>query len=158
MFQIVEAEVYTLGQYHNFKDLINMTIRSLKHVLVIFLISVSSTWAEAASAECPGTNQVENNDCAAESFRQADGELNTLYKEQMKRLEAAPKTKDRLRDSQRAWVVFRDKACLYEAGTAEESGSMWPSENFGCMEYQTKKRIEDIKTYLACTDNGCPGN
>jgi uncharacterized protein YecT (DUF1311 family) len=133
-------------------------MKILKPALAILLLAVSSTWAKVGLAECPGTTQVENNDCAAESFRKADGELNSLYKEQMKRLDAAPKAKERLRDSQRSWVAFRDKACLYEIGTAAESGSMWPSENFGCMEYHTKKRIEDIKMYLECTDNGCPGN
>ena len=130
-------------------------------VLLPFLLSmVFVLIATTAHAESPSkklnclevTTQTEMNECAAERFKVADDELNRLYKEKLATLEA---DRESFRDMQRAWVVFRDKACLYESGPVE-GGSMWALEHFNCMEYHTKKRIDDIKMYLSCTQNGCP--
>ena len=119
-------------------------------------------WAGASASagdqqekwNCDGT-QLEMNFCAADRYKRADEELNRLYQEQINRLETAG-SKTRLRDAQRAWISFRDKSCLYQAGMREESGSIWPMEYHGCMEYYTKQRIENIRKYLSCTQNGCP--
>jgi uncharacterized protein YecT (DUF1311 family) len=97
---------------------------------------------------------IEINACASEQFKHADDELNRLYKEKMTALETK-ESKDRLRDSQRAWVSFRDKACSYESDQFS-GGSIWPLMHFGCMERHTQKRIDDLKGYLACTENDCP--
>jgi uncharacterized protein YecT (DUF1311 family) len=94
------------------------------------------------------------NDCAQDKFKHADGELNRLYKEKMAALETK-ESKDRLRDSQRAWVTFRDKACSYESDQFSD-GSIWGLMHFNCMEQQTNKRIEDLKRYIACVENDCP--
>jgi uncharacterized protein YecT (DUF1311 family) len=110
----------------------------------------------SAKVNCDeASTQLEMNICAGEDFKLADEELNRLYKEKMAALETKD-SKDRLRDMQRAWVVFRDKACFYEAGPREEGGSGWLLDDAICMEYHTKKRIEDLKKYLECTQNGCP--
>ena len=99
------------------------------------------------------TTQLETNVCAGEQFKLADEELNRLYKEKLDTLTA---DRESFRDMQRAWLVFRDKACFYETGPREEGGSSWPLTDATCMEYHTKKRIEDLKMYLKCTQNGCP--
>jgi len=99
------------------------------------------------------STQYEMNVCAGEQLRLADEELNRLYKE---KLDTLTSDRESFRDMQRAWLVFRDKACFYETGPREEGGSSWPLSNAMCMEYHTKKRIEDIKKYLKCTQNGCP--
>jgi len=109
---------------------------------------------ESGKWDCSGT-QLDMNFCAAASFKHVDDELNALYRRQVDRLRDAP-SRARFRDAQRAWLVFRDKSCLYQAGPREESGSIWPLEHFGCMEYHTKQRILDMKEYLECTQNGCP--
>ena len=97
--------------------------------------------------------QLEMNVCSGEKFKLADEELNRLYKEKLDTLTA---DRESFRDMQRAWLVFRDKACFYETGPREEGGSNWPLSYAICMEYHTKKRIEDLKKYLQCTQNGCP--
>lgn len=99
-------------------------------------------------------NQMQLNFCASADFHDADLEMNNLYTTQMTRL--TDPEKSRLRDSQRAWLVFRDKACLYEARARDESGSIWPLEHFACLTAHTKQRVEDLKGYVACTQNGCP--
>lgn len=97
---------------------------------------------------------LEINYCAAKQYKLADDELNRLFKEKMAALETK-ESKDRLRDAQRAWVLFRDKACSYEADQFS-GGSIWPLMQNNCMERQTQKRITDLKDYLACTANDCP--
>lgn len=99
-------------------------------------------------------NQLTLNRCASFEFGQADEELNALYKEQVERL--SPKTQKRLRLAQRSWIAFRDADCRYRAGPREESGSIWELQYLSCMTKHTTRRIEDIKGYLACTENGCP--
>ena len=101
------------------------------------------------------STQLEMNICADKDLKLADDELNRLYKEKMAALETK-ESKDRFRDMQRAWLVFIDKACFYETGPREEGGSIWPLTYAKCKEYHTKKRIEDLKGYLDCTQNGCP--
>ena len=107
-----------------------------------------------AKSNCILATQREMNECTAEQFKNSDDDLNHLYKE---KLEALTVNRDSFRDMQRAWLVFRDKACIYEAGPREGGGSIWPSQYFNCMKYHTKKRIEDLKKYIECTQNGCPG-
>ncbi len=130
----------------------HMTIRALTSTAIFFTFAVASMLAEAG---CPESNQLEMNECAAKSFKKVDSELNKLYKNEMNRLQDE-KTRERLRESQRAWIIFRDKACRFENGPAEESGSIWPQLNFSCLERHTRKRIEDIKKYLACHGAPCP--
>lgn len=127
-------------------------IKELGIAILLCAFAVAPTWAEPG---CPGTNQVEMNECAAASFKKADAELNKLYKMQIDRLEDED-AKQRLRDAQRAWIAFRDTACLYEAGPPDESGSIWALEHFSCLNYHTRKRIEDMKEYLACDSPPCP--
>jgi uncharacterized protein YecT (DUF1311 family) len=111
--------------------------------------------AKRLRSECvAGGNQRELNACATADFYESDLEMNELYKTQFDRLRGPAKL--RLRDSQRAWIKFRDAACLYEAGLATESGSMWQMDQNLCMTTHTKQRTEDLKSYVACTENGCP--
>jgi uncharacterized protein YecT (DUF1311 family) len=145
---------HTVRQSNNFGDLIHMPIKTLGLILIFLSFTATVSWSEEVDG-CPGVNQLEVNQCASFSFYEADAELNKSYEEQMSRIET-PKIKKRLRDSQRAWIVFRDKACRYETGPSEESGSIWPLHHFGCMERQTRKRIEDLTNYLDCTTDDCP--
>lgn len=109
---------------------------------------------ETGKFNCDGT-QLEMNYCAAAKSEHADNELNAHYQRQMNLLRTTA-SKARLRDAQRAWLTFRDKACLYEAGPPEESGTSWPLDHFGCMERITIPRIQDMLEYLQCTTPGCP--
>ena len=125
-------------------------------LLAITWMACFSARAEHESGKwnCDG-NQMEMNFCAAARFKHVDDEMNKLYRAQLNRLDEQA-TKARFREAQRAWVTFRDKACVYEACPREGAGSIWPLEHFGCMEQHTKRRIENLKAYLECTANGCP--
>jgi uncharacterized protein YecT (DUF1311 family) len=132
---------------------------STKIATGVALIASGSLHAEHDSGKwnCDGS-QLEMNFCAAERYKHADESLNQLYRRKLSELMDAP-TQARFRDAQRAWIVFRDKACLYEAGPYDANGggrTIWALQDFTCRERLTKQRIDDLKEYLQCTQNGCP--
>ncbi len=99
--------------------------------------------------------QMQMNFCARDDFDASEKEMNDLYDKKMDYLQTQ-KNKDRLSNSQEAWITYRDKACFYEAGPSEESGSIWPMEQFSCLAQLNNQRIQTLKKYAKCTDNGCP--
>lgn len=97
-------------------------------------------------------NQMEMTYCAEQGWQEADADLNAVYKEAM----AAMKETDSylpaelkgaaaaLRDAQRAWIPYRDKAC--EAyGFQARGGSMEPMLIYGCLATMTRQRVEELK-------------
>jgi uncharacterized protein YecT (DUF1311 family) len=103
--------------------------------------------------EAPEGTQMQLGQCAQADYYAADMEMSALYVQKMAILREPAHT--RLRDAQRAWISFRDKSCLYEVGTAEESGTVWGMEVSMCKTAHTRQRIKELKEYVACTENGC---
>ncbi len=98
-------------------------------------------------------NQLAMNVCASYRFELADKALNEQYKQNLAALkEQAAQT--RLREAQRAWIIFRDKDCLADTGPREESGSIWPLLHFSCLAKHATRRTEDLKVQ-ACGMEGC---
>ena len=130
----------------------------LLNSLVIFLLTVfvSAAWAaEGGTGDCDmGGNMSQMRACAGTRLTKADQELNRSYKQLITRL--SEKNRRRLRDSQRAWLSYRDKACNYEVGPSTEGGTLWSMEEALCEEKLTKQRNEILRGYVACTQNGCP--
>lgn len=108
----------------------------------------------AIEGECQHGNQHQLNECAYSQLEKSDAEMNRLYIEQISYLNKA--NKERLRASQRAWIVYRDKACHYEARSRAESGSIWLMQNSLCLESFTRARTQVLKAYVECRYNGCP--
>ena len=98
-------------------------------------------------------NQLAMNVCASHRFDLADQALNQQYKQNLATLQDAA-TQPRLREAQRAWLIFRDKDCLADTGPRAESGSIWPLLHFSCLEKHTVRRTEDLKLQ-ACGLQGC---
>jgi uncharacterized protein YecT (DUF1311 family) len=78
--------------------------------------------------------------CAESRALEADIEMNRLYATQMARLRAS--SKGSLRESQRAWLTFRDKACYYESGlkghALESHATTGPMTLYYCREQLTR--------------------
>ena len=130
-------------------------------LLILILLSTGLAWAQKddellrESLKNCDANQLAMNTCARYRFDVADKKLNDLYQRKLRLLETSA-TKKRFIAAQRAWISFRDRACLYDAGPREESGSIWPLEYFSCMLLHTGRRIEDMEENIQCTQNGCP--
>lgn len=109
----------------------------------------------ADETPCDENNATEMNACAAKQFQISETEMTKTYQHVMNSRKTQ-QAKDRLQDSQNAWLNYRDKACLYETGLKEESGTNWPFEDNNCKTNLTDERNEMLKVYIACTPEGCP--
>jgi uncharacterized protein YecT (DUF1311 family) len=104
--------------------------------------------AAASATECDRNDptQIGLNRCAQADFAVADAKLNQLYKQLIAKSGADEKTA--LRDTQRAWVAYRDKECEYETiGSA--GGSIRPMEEWECATALTEARAKDFAKFLA---------
>jgi uncharacterized protein YecT (DUF1311 family) len=95
--------------------------------------------------DCNRANtQLDLDQCAQANFEAADRRLNEVYHAAM---DAAGDESARvqLRDSERAWISFRDQECARQVGPREGGGSIWPMNLANCLEEKTAKRIRELR-------------
>ncbi len=78
------------------------------------------------------------NACASDEYERQDKKLNISYGQVMAKKRT--KAKITLRNSQRKWIIARDKVCISERADYE-GGSMAPLVYFTCMTNETIARI-----------------
>lgn len=129
----------------------------MRRLLLLALLAVAPTSAAHAEDCSEARTQADMNVCADKSYKQADAELNALYKEIKDRLAGAPEAAKQLVAAQRAWVAFRDAECSF-AASGVSGGSIYPTVYAGCLEDLTLARVADFKTFLSCLegDLSCP--
>ena len=96
--------------------------------------------------------QQEMNYCAEQEWKEADRRLNAEYRKAraaMQNLddlypEDQKGAADALRDAQRAWITFRDKACEAE-GWLFKGGTMEPLIFWTCMSSLTEQRTQSLE-------------
>ena len=79
-------------------------------------------------------------------FEQADAELNKTYEALLAKLPDA-ESKQKLKESQRAWLAFRDAEAALAADQAR-GGSMAPTLRYETITERTRKRIKQLNTRL----------
>ncbi|MCV3274308.1 lysozyme inhibitor LprI family protein [Roseobacter sp. WL0113] len=92
--------------------------------------------------------------CASRAAEAADAELNAVWAiaiDAAERRDAADRDYDisseaLLRDAQRSWIAFRDKACSAEA-TFARGGTMANQLFLLCLERLTLRRTEDLRLF-----------
>lgn len=109
----------------------------------------------SAQAEDCDATQVSMNQCAGKEYAALDAELNTQYKAQMAYL-TTPARKKQLQDTQKKWIAYRDADCLYQVGKREDGGSLWPLSQTQCLAEHTRVRVEQLKAFTSCRQEGCP--
>ena len=112
----------------------------------------------ARGADCGAAQtQTAMNEYANDAFVKADAALNAAYAQLTRRLRPDPGTAQRLVTAQKAWVAFRDSECASEA-SGVEGGSVHPFIETQCLESITRRRTEEIRSFLHCQegDLGCP--
>ncbi len=111
-------------------------------ILVLALL-----FAVAPAPAHGGQSMMELKQTARRDFEKADADLNVVYKDIVSQL--SPKGAAALRESQRAWVIFRDKTA--EAyGTHEEGGSLEGLMAIRCLEATTQNRTGELKKLFLC--------
>ena len=109
-------------------------------LFVLLLVPVTQVHAQTQAAM---------NAQARADFARADAELNKTYQSVLAKLPAA-ESKQKLRETQRAWVASRDAEAARAAKEAE-GGSMAPTLRYETMTDLTRKRITELKAMI---DNG----
>ena len=108
--------------------------------------------ATAQEIDCANAMaQMELNQCAYQDWEAADANLNAAYKTAMalmKEWDAGMPAGEKggaeaLKEAQRAWITFRDKACEAE-GYAMKGGSAEPLLVYGCMRVLTEERTSHL--------------
>ncbi|MGR3500875.1 lysozyme inhibitor LprI family protein [Pseudaestuariivita sp.] len=122
---------------------------------VVCLSLLMATPAAAQTLNCadPQT-QVEMTGCAAEAYEAADEDLNLAWGMAIAQARILDqglgadevKTSVILRDAQRAWIPFRDKACEAESLLAR-GGSMQNMLFYICLERLTRARTEELRFF-----------
>ena len=88
--------------------------------------------------------QSEMNAQARAEFERADTELNKIYNALLTRLPDA-ESKQKLLDSQRAWIAFRDAEASFAADQVR-GGSAAPALRYTTMTECTEQRIKQLKS------------
>jgi len=101
--------------------------------------------------DCASKNtQFEMTGCARLGHKQADAALNRVYRDLLKKLTDAD-AKNLLRDSERAWVAYRDKQCAFESSGAK-GGTVQPMVLANCQWGLTDLRIKELERQASCPE------
>ncbi len=105
--------------------------------------SNSSLDSIQSESPCAGAqNTIEISECWQNQYNKADAELNKIYKEIMANLDQNGKNK--LRDSQRTWIAYRDKQAD-EASSQYEGGTLASVAHIQTLAELTQKRVKELK-------------
>lgn len=110
--------------------------------------------AAEPSVDCSNAmTQADMNVCSYRDFQSADRTLNKAWGEAAAAAKVADRNGlsgafDRLLDAQRKWLAYRDAQCLSENGPREQSGTIWPLLQNGCLTQLTQARTTQLHDYL----------
>lgn len=113
-------------------------------VAVASLLLLSGLPVQSALAKCPGENQSEMNQCAAQAADRATLAMKAAYNKAYAQLE--PEDKADLFNSQVAWIQYMRAWCLVSTSSSK-GGSIRPLEVAMCHETLTKAREKDLKSF-----------
>ena len=106
-------------------------------LLIAALVALPTSHANAQT-------QAEMNREAAKDFHKADAELNSVYAAFVAKLPDA-ESKRKLKESQRAWIAFRDAEAVFAADQFR-GGSAAPVLRWTSITETTEQRIKQLKT------------
>lgn len=121
---------------------------------LVALLAFVPAAAQARNCAAPMT-QADMTQCAALDYQAADRELNRVYKlaiARARQMDAYLRPGETpavqiLRDAQRAWIPFRDKACEAESLLAR-GGSMQSQLYYSCLEQLTLERTKGLRFFV----------
>ena len=93
--------------------------------------------------------------CSSPNVQQADQRLNDVYRSLRGDLSAQDKV--RLRDSERAWIAFRDKECAFRTSSTAHGGN-YTQQLSVCLAEMTNERLTELNRIASCRADasGCP--
>ncbi|MCB1505993.1 MAG: DUF1311 domain-containing protein [Hyphomicrobiaceae bacterium] len=130
-----------------------VTTLALTLVLVLVLQASAQTQPEADIDCSNAMSTAEINSCADRAFDAADKKLNQVYQQAITRIPEfatvppfdQKKWEETLRNSQRAWLAYRDAQCKDHVALFWGGGSGTSAAVLGCMTEKTKERTREIE-------------
>jgi len=122
-------------------------------LLALWLPAAPAAAQQDPDIDCDNaTVQMELTYCAEKEWEAADKTLNTTYSAAMKAMRAMDAdlsadlkgAAEALKEAQRAWVPYRDKACA-AAGFLARGGSMEPMLIYSCLAELTEQRTQQLE-------------
>jgi uncharacterized protein YecT (DUF1311 family) len=99
-----------------------------------------------AAMQVQAQTQAAMNAQARAEFERADADLNKTYQSVLAKLPTV-ESKQKLRETQRAWIASRDAEAARAAGEAD-GGSIAPTIRYETMTHLTEERVNELKTML----------
>lgn len=126
-------------------------------LLSAMLFALPLSVAQADECMDNAEDQAAMTSCAAQAYQQSDTDLNKLFHEIRQRLTDDTDAQHLLRESERAWIAFRDAECSFAASRVD-GGSAYPMIYDLCLDELTQQRIDKLRQYLSCEedDMSCP--
>jgi uncharacterized protein YecT (DUF1311 family) len=121
--------------------------RTISCALLVALCVAAAAGAGAQKQRqtqpCEGRgSQAEASACAHEEYKAADAELNRVYGQLAGVLDAEDKAA--LKESELAWIKYRDAACVFESSQYKGGTMRGMIESF-CLARVTKARTAELK-------------
>jgi uncharacterized protein YecT (DUF1311 family) len=117
---------------------------SISMVLCLLIGSVNPAQNQKSQDPCANAQTTsEMRDCAGKEYKQADAELNKVYKQLMSKLEDEGH-QAALKSAQQAWIRYRDTNCEYE-GYLNRGGTIYSVVHTGCLTRMTKERTTELR-------------
>ncbi len=116
---------------------------------MLIMFGALSGLAEPQKTKDPCANAQttsEMRDCAGREYKQADEELNRVYRQLMAKLDDEGR-KTALRTAQQAWIKYRDANCDF-ASYLNRGGTIEPVVRYNCMTGMTVARTKELREYL----------
>lgn len=120
--------------------------------LLVFTSTCMTASIDAKQDDFPPSSAAYNYSQAEKAFNEADKKLNEIYGQIMtgKFVNIADDVgKKMLRESQRAWIKFRDTNCEMFGQVAGGASNWKAAYSMNCKGALTKKRVDDLKEILS---------
>jgi len=118
--------------------------------IMLIVFTVMSGLAEPQKTRNPCANAqttVEMRDCAGREYKDADDELNRVYRQLMAKFGNDEGHKTALKTAQQAWIKYRDTHCDF-ASYLNRGGTIEPVVRYNCMSSMTVSRMKELREYL----------
>ncbi len=118
--------------------------------IMLIVFTVMSGLAEPQKTRNPCANAqttVEMRDCAGREYKDADDELNRVYRQLMAKFGNDEGHQTALKTAQQAWIKYRDTNCDF-ACYLNRGGTIEPVVRHNCMSSMTVSRMKELREYL----------
>ena len=119
--------------------------------MLLFVIVAGGHQTQKRDPCTEGETTVEMKMCATRKYKQADDELNKVYRELLSKLDDAGH-KASLKTAQQAWLKYRDSNCDFES-FLNRGGSIYSVVVSDCMTSMTNSRTKELKQQIENLDS-----